>query len=209
MSNSLHPALISGIQALGLSVPDDCAARLEGYLHLLAKWNRVYSLTAVRDVADMVALHIMDSLAVLPNVCGPRVLDVGTGPGLPGIPLALAAPELQICLLDSSQKKTRFLTQVLTELAVANAQVVTSRAEDYSASPGFDTVVSRAFGRLKEFVDATAHLCAPQGRMLAMKGRHPQDEIEALPAGFKVTDIAVLSPPGVRGDRCLVTITRR
>ena len=208
MSETLEKTLVAGIAELGLSPPGATLEKLVRYVLLLEKWNKVFSLTAVRDPGDMVATHVLDSLSVLPHVIGTRVIDVGSGAGLPGIPLALAAPSINFSLLDSNRKKTRFLTQALTDLDLANAEVIESRAEDYSARDAFDTVLSRAFGSLGEFVSAASHLCAPRGRLLAMKGRHPADELGALPRGFRVLEISKLEPPGVKGERCLVAIGR-
>lgn len=206
MSDSIQSAIAAGIDALGIEVAADTALRLAAYLRLLDKWNRVYNLTAVRRIDEMIGVHVLDSLAVLPHVRGSRLLDIGTGPGLPGIPLALAMPQLSVQLLDSNHKKTRFILQALTELGLNNAEVTRARAEDYSVPVAFDTVVSRAFGSLSEFVAAASHLCAPHGRLLAMKGRRPEDELSALPAGFAVEDIAPLNPPGITGERCVVIL---
>ena len=193
-----------GLVRLGLDVPPAGQARLMAYLDLLARWNRVYNLTAVRDPHEMVIRHLLDSLAVLPWVRGPRILDVGTGAGLPGIPLAIALPGAEVSLLDRSAKKTRFLTQVLAELELTNAAVVRCRVEDYHPGQLFDTVISRAFAALETFVAAAARLCRPGGRLLAMKG--PLAERETVAGGHRIVAIHPVAVPGLTGTRCVVEI---
>lgn len=193
--------LEKGIAHLGVSVD---AEKLSNYLTLLDKWNHVYNLTAVRDVSDMANLHILDSLAILPWVKGPRIVDVGTGPGLPGIPLAIAAPELQVSLLDSNGKKIRFLQEAKRVLRLDNVEIVQSRAEIYRPDQGFDTVVSRAFSNLQQMLEWTKHLVAPHGIWLAMKGRPPSEELEEISQPSKVETYKV---PGVEGERCCVIIS--
>lgn len=201
--------LAAGIAQLGLEVPPEARARLLAYVALLAKWNRVYNLTAVRKPEEMIPRHILDSLAVAPFVHGTRVLDVGTGAGLPGIPLAVVLPDRHFVLLDSSAKKIRFVTQAIAELGLANAQAVQSRVQDFRPVRLFDTVVSRAFASIASMVEAAAHLCSEQGRLLAMKGAYPQAELEAVPAGFKITDVQALRVPGLEdAQRHVVCIER-
>ncbi len=193
-----------GLAHLGLDIPPPDQARLMAYLDLLTRWNRIYNLTAVRDPHEMVIRHLLDSLAVLPHVRGPRILDVGTGAGLPGIPLAIALPRAEVTLLDSSAKKTRFLTQALAELGLDNARVARSRVEDYHPGQLFDTVISRAFAALGGFVAATARLCRPGGRLLAMKG--PLAARETVAGGHRIVAIHPLAVPGLEGSRCVVEI---
>jgi 16S rRNA (guanine527-N7)-methyltransferase len=195
-----------GLLALGVGLSDGQVERLERYLALLEKWNRVYNLTAIREPERMVTHHLLDSLAILPHVRGPRVLDVGSGAGLPGIPLALAAPGLEVTLLDSSHKKAAFLQQAVAELALANATVVTGRIEAWQTDARFDTIVSRAFADLGEFASAAARLLAPGGVIAAMKGVHPHDEIERLPAGFRVREVLKLDVPLLDAERHLVLV---
>ena len=195
-----------GLLALGVGLSDGEVERLERYLALLEKWNRVYNLTAIREPERMVTHHLLDSLAILPHVRGPRVLDVGSGAGLPGIPLALASPGLEVTLLDSSHKKAAFLQQAVAELRVANATVVAKRIEAWQTDTRFDTIVSRAFADLGEFVSAAARLLAPGGAMAAMKGVHPHDEIERLPAGFRVREVLKLDVPLLDAERHLVLV---
>jgi 16S rRNA (guanine527-N7)-methyltransferase len=195
-----------GLLALGVGMSDGQIEAFERYLALLEKWNRVYNLTAIREPERMVTHHLLDSLAILPHVRGPRVLDVGSGAGLPGIPLAIAAPELAVTLLDSSHKKAAFLQQAVAELQLANATVVTARVESWPTDARYDTIVSRAFADLGEFVSAAARLLAPGGIAAAMKGVHPHDEIERLPAGFRVRQILKLGVPLLDAERHLVLV---
>jgi len=190
--------------ALGVALADAQVATLERYLDLLEKWNRVYNLTAIRERSRMVTHHLLDSLAVLPHLRGPRVLDVGSGAGLPGIPIAVANPALQVTLLESNHKKSAFLTQAVAELQLANVQVVTERVESWQPEARFDTIVSRAFAELGEFVSLAGRLLAPQGVLAAMKGVHPFEEIERLPQGFRVQQVVRLRVPGLDAERHLV-----
>lgn len=190
--------------ALGLALADTQIATLERYLDLLEKWNRVYNLTAIRERSRMVTHHLLDSLAVLPHVRGPRVLDVGSGAGLPGIPLAVASPALHVTLLESNHKKSAFLTQAVAELQLANVQVVTERVESWQTETRFDTIVSRAFAELGEFATLAGRLLAPQGVLAAMKGVHPFEEIERLPQGYRVQQVIRLRVPGLDAERHLV-----
>lgn len=208
---SLHTQLAAGIAALGLALPEGGEAKLVAYLALLDKWNRVYNLTAVRDAGRMVSHHVLDSLAAVPHFQGGtpdliRVLDVGSGGGLPGIPLAIARPELQVTLIDSIAKKTAFLLQAKAELGLANLNVVTSRVEDFRPPAAFDTITSRAFSDLKEFVTLTRHLLKPGGRWLAMKGLMPHEEIASLPNWVKVSANNALVVPGLEASRHLIVL---
>jgi 16S rRNA (guanine527-N7)-methyltransferase len=198
--------LAKGIMALGLALPEGAEPTLLAYLALLDKWNRVYNLTAVRDAERMVSHHLLDSLAAVPYFQAGSILDVGSGGGLPGIPLAIARPELQVTLLDSIAKKTAFLLQAKAELGLANLNVVTSRVEDYRPVTGFDVITSRAFSDLKEFVTLTRHLLKPGGKWLAMKGLYPHEEIAVLPAGVKVSADHALLVPGLEASRHLIVL---
>ena len=203
---SVEDQLAAGIAALGLTLPDGAEAKLLAYLALLDKWNRVYNLTAVRDAERMVSHHLLDSLAAVPFFQGRAVLDVGSGGGLPGIPLAIARPELQVTLIDSIAKKTAFLLQAKAELGLKNLNVVTGRVEDFRPESGFDVVTSRAFSDLREFVTLTRHLLKPGGRWLAMKGLYPNEEIDLLPAGVKVSADHALAVPGLEASRHLIVL---
>jgi len=198
--------LAAGAAALGLTLPEGAEAKLLAYLALLDKWNRVYNLTAVRDTERMVSHHLLDSLAAAPFFPGETVLDVGSGGGLPGIPLAIARPDLRVTLIDSIAKKTAFLVQAKAELGLKNLHVITGRAEDFRPETGFDVVTSRAFSDLKEFVTLTRHLLKPGGRWLAMKGLYPHEEIAVLPAGVKVSADHALVVPGLQASRHLIVL---
>jgi len=206
--NAVDITLDRGVDALGLQLAAAQIATLERYLDLLEKWNRVYNLTAIRDRAQMLTHHLLDSLAVVPHVRGPRVLDVGTGGGLPGIPIAIACPSITVTLLDSNHKKTAFLNQAAAELPLPNVRVSAERIEAWSAAERFDTIVSRAFSDLAEFVTASSRLLADGGRFVAMKGVHPFEEIERLPAGFAVSEVVKLHVPGLDAERHLVIVGR-
>ncbi len=205
---SVESQLRAGVAALGLALPDGAEARLLAYLALLDKWNRVYNLTAVRDAGRMVSHHLLDSLAAVPFFKGDRVLDVGSGGGLPGIPLAIARPDLRVTLIDSIAKKTAFLLQAKAELGLANLSVVTSRVEDYRPDARFDVITSRAFSDLREFVLLTGHLLAPGGQWLAMKGLYPNEEIAVLPADVRVSADHALVVPGLEASRHLIVLER-
>jgi 16S rRNA (guanine527-N7)-methyltransferase len=198
--------LAAGVAALGLPLPDGAEAKLLAYLALLEKWNRVYNLTAVRDAERMVSHHLLDSLAAVPFFQGQTVLDVGSGGGLPGIPLAIARPQLQVTLIDSIAKKTAFLLQVKAELGLGNLEVVTGRVEDFRPEAKFDVITSRAFSDLKEFVNLTRHLLMPGGRWLAMKGVLPHEEILLLPDWVKVSANQALVVPGLAASRHLIVL---
>lgn len=202
----LQEALAAGLQELGLSIPQEQQQKLIRYLELLVRWNKAYNLTAVTDPMEMVHLHLLDSLAILPHLKGERFIDVGTGPGLPGIPLAIAKPEAHFDLLDSNGKRTRFLFQVRTTLNLANCQEVHARAEAYSGSRPFDGVISRAFTSLTDMVDKTRHLLTSTGRFYAMKGRLPEKELSELAKDYTVSACHQLNVPGVDGERHLIEI---
>jgi 16S rRNA (guanine527-N7)-methyltransferase len=203
---TVEQQLTAGIAALDLALPTGAEAKLLAYLALLDKWNRVYNLTAVREVERMVGHHLLDSLAAVPFFQREAVLDVGSGGGLPGIPLAIARPQLQVTLIDSIAKKTAFLLQAKAELGLANLNVVTGRVEDYRPETGFDVITSRAFSDLKEFVTLTRHLLRPTGRWLAMKGLMPHEEIASLPDWVKVSAHHSLVVPGLEASRHLIIL---
>ncbi len=205
--DSTRAATLSrGLEQMGLPLSAAVQEKLLAYVGLLAKWNRVYNLTAVRDPAEMVTRHLLDSLSVAPYLRGSRVLDVGSGAGLPGIPLALAKPEWEFVLLDSNRKKTRFITQSCIELGLTNVRVESSRIEDYLPQILFDTVISRAFSELSAMLTATGRLCQPEGIMLAMKGEYPGPELASVPPGFVVQGVEVLQVPGLDAQRHVVRI---
>ncbi len=202
--------LAQGALELGVEVSPQQQQQLLAYLALLIKWNKAYNLTAVRNPDEMVSRHLLDSLSVVPFVAdaGDNWLDVGSGGGMPGIPLAILFPKRQFTLLDSNGKKTRFLTQVKLELKLANLQVIHSRVEAFTPEQPFSGIVSRAFSSLEDFSNWTRHLGDEQTQWLAMKGVHPDDELQALPADFRLTATHVLKVPGCQGQRHLLILRR-
>lgn len=203
---SLAEQLASGLCQLGLPLDAATQRRLLDYVALLQKWNRVYNLTAVRDPQKMLVQHLLDSLAVMPHISGRRIIDVGTGPGLPGIPLALANPALEISLLDSNHKKTTFLRQACLELGLTNTTVICERVEAWRPADKYDVVISRAFSDLAEFASLAQHLCKDGGTMLAMKGIYPHEELTRLPAGMALQSVVSLKVPGLDAERHLVVL---
>jgi len=205
--SELRERLESGLEASGLALPPAARQKLLDYLALIEKWNRVHNLTAVREPERMVVLHLLDSLAILPHLAHARsVLDVGTGAGLPGIPLAIARPELAVTLLDASQKKAAFLRQAKAELALDNVDVVCGRVEHWRPGRTFDAVVSRAFAELADFATLAGHLASPGGALLAMKGVRPVEEIARLPASHRVESVIALHVPALEAERHLVLL---
>jgi 16S rRNA (guanine527-N7)-methyltransferase len=198
---NLADALAAGIRALGLDIAAGAQQRMLDYLALIQKWNKAYNLTAVREPQKMLTHHLLDSLAVLPHLRGPRVLDVGTGAGLPGIPLALARPDWQFTLLDSNHKKTTFLRQAVIELQLDNVEVTCARVESWAAPQSFDTVVSRAFSDVAEFIALAGRLCAKDGVVIAMKGVYPHEELAQLPQAFRLCGVVPLQVPGLGAER--------
>jgi 16S rRNA (guanine527-N7)-methyltransferase len=205
---SVAVMLEQGVEKLGIRLPPTAEQRLLDYLALMQKWNRVYSLTAIRDVSKSVSHHLLDSLAVVPHLEGEQILDVGSGPGLPGIPMAIAHPDWHVTLLDSNHKKVSFLNQAVAELKLTNAEVRRERVEQWRPPMLFNVVISRAFSELADFVRLAGHLLAPGGRLAAMKGLYPYEEIAQMPDGYRVIKVVPLSVPGVEGERHLVMIEK-
>ena len=205
-------ALAAGLAALRVDLPADAHERLLAYVELLAKWNRTYNLTAIREPARMITHHVLDALAILPHLpthARLRVLDVGSGGGVPGIPLAIARPSWSITLLDSNSKKTTFLTQAAIELAAANVRVATARVEAYAPDAPFDVVVSRAFSELADFASGASRHLAADGVLVAMKGVHPDEELALLPTTIEVIGVPAVHVPGLEADRTLVLMRPR
>jgi len=189
-----------------LALPDNAQAKLLAYLDLLAKWNRTYNLTAVRDPGDMVSRHLLDSLAVLPFVHGTNLADLGSGAGLPGIPLAIARPDLAVTLIESNGKKARFLREAIRSLPLANVSVAQARVQDTAGA--FDTVTARAFASLHDMLAWAGHLLAPGGRWLALKGLADPAELDAIPVGFRVVAVHELQVPDTDGERRVIELAR-
>jgi len=205
-------ALVAGLSALELDADIEARAKLSQYIALLDKWNRKHNLTAIRDPEQMVTHHLLDSLAVLahlPKQARLRVLDIGSGGGLPGIPLAIAKPDWHVVLLDSNHKKAVFLRQAIIELGLTNVEVCAERVQDYGADLLFDVVISRAFSDLATFATLARRLVAPGGRLVAMKGLFPHEELEQLPADVRVTEIPAVRVPGLDVQRHLVIMEPR
>lgn len=199
--------LAQGIARMGLEISAEAQQKLLAYLALLHKWNKVYNLTAIRDPQQMVSHHLLDSLAVLPNLWAGRWLDVGCGGGLPGLIIAVVRPDWQVTLLDSNSKKTSFVQQAAIELGLRNVTVVCGRVEGFQPTEKFDGIISRAFADSCDFVALTAHLLADHGAWAAMKGA-PEQELERLPADVRVKKIIPLQVPGLEAARCLVVLER-
>jgi 16S rRNA (guanine527-N7)-methyltransferase len=204
---TIEHLLRDGLERLRLPLDDAGVASLAAFVELLERWNRSYNLTAVRDPAEMVPKHILDSLSVLPWSGEGRLLDVGAGAGLPGIPLAVARTALDVTLVDSAGKKVRFMNHVKRELALANIHPLHARVEDLSPSKPFDTVISRAFSSLASFARSVRPLAQAGARLLAMKGRYPGEEIAALPEWAAVCSVEKLEVPGLHEQRHLVIMS--
>lgn len=200
--------LADGIAALGLEIDATTQQRLLAYGNLLMKWNKVYNLTAIRDEEAMVDLHLLDSLSILPHVQVSRIADIGTGGGLPGIPLAICYPQMEVALVETVNKKASFLQQAKIELKLSKLTVHNMRVELLKPAQLFPAVISRAFSSLRDFVSLTDHLVAPDGLWFAMKGVYPDDELAQLPAGFVLRESRRLHVPGVDAERHLLTISR-
>ena len=208
MGGAAAQQLAQGLAAMGLEVPAAAQEKLLAYAALLEKWNKTYSLTALRGADKAVSHHLLDSLAVLPHVPAGTLLDVGSGGGMPGIPLAIVLPELAVTLIDSNSKKTAFLRQAAIELRLSNVNVHCGRVEQYHPSLPFSAITSRAFAELADFVSLSGHLLADGGSWLGMKGVWPEDEIARLPSAVRVECVHRLAVPGVDGERHLVVMRR-
>lgn len=201
--------LQAGLDELGLVLTDAQIASLHAYIELLVRWNKVYNLTAIKDPQQIVPLHLLDSLAVAPYLHGDSCLDVGSGAGLPGIPLAIVQPERQFTLLDTVGKKTRFMQQAAIQLKLPNVSVIQARVESWSPESPFDAIISRAFASICDFVELTARHLQPQGRLYAMKGRYPVEEVTNLPASYEVIAERRLCVPQLDAERYLIEIRQK
>lgn len=204
---ALHARLRAGAGELGLVLTAEQSERLIDYLELLVRWNAVYNLTAVRDPAEMVTRHLLDSLAIAPLVRGGSLIDLGTGPGLPGIPLAILAPERRVTLVDSNGKKTRFLREAVRVLGLGNVRVEQARVEDVAGQ--YDCVTARAFASLGDILTWGGHVLAPDGVCVAMKGAVDEEEMRGIPPGFRIEEIVPLHVPGLGAARHAVIIRHR
>jgi 16S rRNA (guanine527-N7)-methyltransferase len=204
---TLAARLVTGLGELGADLPQTAQQKLLDYLQVMAKWNRVYNLTALKSPGEWVTHHVLDSLAVLPYVEGPTVVDVGSGAGLPGLVLAIARPDWHAVSVETVDKKAAFQRQVVVELGLTNVEIEACRVEELVMAEKADTVVSRAFSSLADFVRLTRHLLKPTGQWVAMKGKAPHEEIAALPGDVTVRQLVELSVPGLHAKRCVVRIS--
>jgi 16S rRNA (guanine527-N7)-methyltransferase len=202
----LRQRLDAGLSALQLDLTDETVAALLAYVALLARWNATYNLSAVRDPAEMVTRHLLDSLAIVPLASGTTLADLGTGAGLPGIPLAIVAPSRAVTLVDSNGKKTRFLRAAVRELGLSNVSIAEKRVEAVTGT--FDCITARAFASLADMLGWGGHLLAPDGVWLALKGRFPEDELGKLPPAFRIDEVRRLDVPGLDAERHVVVIKR-
>ena len=201
--------LETGLRELNLNCSSLQLEKLLKYLELLQRWNKAFNLTAIRDPLQMVRLHLLDSLAIHPYVQGLKsIIDVGTGPGLPGIPLAILNPEINFTLLDSNGKKTRFLFQAINELKLTNASEINHRAEAYQPNQLFDAVISRAFSSISDMLNQCDHLVSDQGCFLAMKGKKPDSELSQMSKAYKVIEVSEVNVPLIDSERHLVKIIK-
>ena len=208
MDQEYRDLLLNHCQQMAISLTDEQVEQLLKYHALLVKWNKAFNLTAVRSPLEMISRHLTDSLSVLPHIDCQRLIDVGSGPGLPGIPLAICRPDLPITLLDSNIKKSRFQFQAKAELGLDNVEVIHDRVEKFIPEQPFDAVISRAFASLQDMIHWTDHLCAEQGIFLAMKGMYPVEELEQLPESIQLRQSIPLQVPGTDGERDLLILGR-
>lgn len=204
----LRPRLANGAQQLGIALTDAQCGQLLTLLAELQDWNSRFNLTGIRDPVDAVVKHLLDSLSIQRYLWGRTIVDVGTGAGFPGLPLAVADPDRQFTLIEATAKKARFLEHAIARLGLANVSVVNMRAEKYRPAVRFDCVVARALGNLSEIVRVAGHLCAPRGKVLAMKGKSPQAEIDDLPRAWRMVALRPLQVPGLDAERHLVELER-
>jgi len=207
-ADPLEKTLVVGAREMGIALG---AAQAQALLRLtseLREWNRRFNLTAITDPADMVRKHLLDSLSPQPYLQGARIADVGTGAGFPGLPLALINPERRFALIEATAKKARFVRHAAELIGLANVEVIPARAENWRGPAPFDCVLARALGKLGEFVRVAGHLCAPGGRMLAMKGRRPAAEIRELPVAWRAVAVHEVRIPGLAAERCIVELER-
>lgn len=203
---TLDALLRRGLEAMQLELSASTQTQLLAFLRLLEKWNRAYNLTAIRQIEQMVPKHLLDSLSILPYIRGPRALDIGTGAGLPGIPLALARPDISFTLLDSNNKKIRFVRQAVQELGLKNVEAIHTSVEQYQPTDCFDCIVARALATIPDMLKLSRHLLVPHGVFLAMKGVFPQEELTAVDADFRVRESVRLTVPELDATRHVVIL---
>ena len=204
---TLEEQIGRGLVAMGIAVSPAQREKLAAHLELIAKWNRVHNLTAIRETSQMVVLHLLDSLSVLAQLEGARnIADVGTGPGFPGIPVAITRPDARVTLIESSHKKCAFLQQAMTELGLDNVAIACERVEHFAPEEKFDAVISRAFSDLPDFVEQARHLVAPGGKLIAMKGVYPFDELARVPRTHRVAQVLELHVPTLEAKRHVVVL---
>lgn len=208
LEQTLSASLAKGIKNLELTLTDEQQHKLVGYVLLMHKWNKAYNLTSVRDPMEMMVKHILDSIAIAPYVDKQRIIDVGTGPGLPGMPLAIVFPEKQFTLLDSLGKRVRFMKQCAHELSLSNVTPIQSRVEEHKPDPLYDIVLSRAFASLKDMLHWCQHLVDSEGRFLALKGQFPQEEIDEVSSHYQISRTENLTVPNLVGERHLIWIKK-
>lgn len=207
-ADPLERLLAEGARALGVALEPAQTAALLRLGAELREWNARFNLTAITDPTEIVRKHLLDSLAVQPLLCGSRIADVGTGAGFPGLPLAVANAERRFTLFEATGKKARFVRHAVELLGLANVEVVHARAEAWRPAAPFDCVIARALGSLADFIRVAGQLCAPEGRLLAMKGRRPDAEIAELPAGWRLAAVHELRVPGLVAERCVIELRR-
>lgn len=207
-ADTLEKTLVAGAQELGIALAPAQAAALLRLIVELRDWNERFNLTAITEPTDMVRKHLLDSLSLQPYLRGARIADVGTGAGFPGLPLAVINPQRQFALIEATGKKARFVRHAAEALGLVNVEVVQARAESWRAPAPFDCVIARALGKLTDFVRVAGHLCARDGRMLAMKGRRPESEMSELPARWRAVAVHDIRIPGLAAERCIVELGR-
>ena len=208
MNEAIAPRLTAGLRELGLTLAPAQIGALAALLAELADWNTRINLTAITDPAEAVDKHLLDSLAILPHLKGLAIADVGSGAGFPGLPLAIADPDRRFCLIESTGKKAGFLRHVVARLELPNVEVVAERAEAFRPPAPFDSVIARALGSLADFIRVAGHLATRDGRLLAMKGRVPEEELNAIPRGWKALAVHPVAVPGLDAERCVVELAR-
>lgn len=209
LSEHLQILFHQGFAKLDLYIEEHQLKQFVDFFELLIKWNKAYNLTAIRDPQEILIKHFLDSISIAPWVSGQRVLDVGTGPGFPGIPLAILKPQQQFDLLDSNGKKTRFLLQVKQALNLTHVNIINARVEAFDLEQCYDQITTRAFSSLQQMLEVTGHLCCNNGQFVAMKGAYPEEELQHLPSGFEVQEVVRLEVPFLEAERCLVLIKKQ